>query len=69
MSRLERWLTQSNQPSVNKEQTNDQLDHKSNNIMLGDRDNNENETSKGINNDVDGNELDIWPPEFYADCS
>lgn len=69
MSRLERWLTQSNQPSVNKEQTNDQLDHKSNNIMLGDRDNNENETSKGINNDVDENELDIWPPEFYADCS
>ncbi|CAH8486430.1 unnamed protein product [Schistosoma turkestanicum] len=61
VSRLERWLTQSNDRLVNKEQINDQLDHKYNN--------NNNEESKDINNDGDDNDLDIWPLEFYADCS
>ncbi|TNN18099.1 Zinc finger MYND domain-containing protein [Schistosoma japonicum] len=62
VSRLERWLTQSNERLVNEKQVNGQLYYKSNN--------NNGETSKDINNDLDDdNEVNIWPAEFYADCS
>ncbi|KAK4469589.1 hypothetical protein MN116_007126 [Schistosoma mekongi] len=65
VSRLERWLTQSNERLVNEEQMVDQFYYKSNN-----NNNNNGETSKDINNDIDDdNEVDIWPVEFYADCS